>query len=279
MSAAETKPTQDAASAGTPRRTQLRQPRLAEVVASVLRERILDGQLGDGAELPKQDELLDEFRISRPSLREALRILENEGLLTVRRGNVGGSIVELPTAETSAYMFGLVLQSRKGSVASLAEAIQEIEPITASLCAQRPDRATTVIPALRDNLAACEAAISNAAEFTALARQFHEGLVRACGNATLTLMVGALESLWTEQERHWAQRAQSRGTYPGESYRREVLGAHKAILNAIAEGKSERAATLAGRHLQESQHYALADGSNDIVRATSMRSGYSRLTS
>ena len=260
------------------RRSQLRQPRLAEVVASVLRERILDGQLGDGAELPKQDELLDEFRISRPSLREALRILENEGLLTVRRGNVGGSVVELPTAESSAYMFGLVLQSRRGTVAELAEAIHHIEPITASLCAQRIDRETTVLPVLRENIAACEAAIHDAMQFTAIARAFHEQLVEVCGNQTLILMVGALESLWSEQERQWALRAQSRGTYPGENYRRDVLSAHKALVTAIAEGKAERAANLARKHLQESQHYALAEGSHQVVRATSMRSGFSRLS-
>ena len=64
------------------RRDQLRQPRLAEVVAGVLRERIVNGELGDGDLLPKQDELIEEYRISRPTLREALRILEGEGLLS-----------------------------------------------------------------------------------------------------------------------------------------------------------------------------------------------------
>src|SRR3954447_7122458 len=128
------------ASAAAPRRAQLRQPRLADMVASVLRDRIVNGELEDGDLLPKQDELLEEFRISRPSLREALRILESEGLLTVRRGNVGGSVVEAPNAESSAYMFGLVLQSRHGTAADLADAIRHIEPITASLCAERADR-------------------------------------------------------------------------------------------------------------------------------------------
>ena len=136
-----------AATNGT-RRSQLRQPRLADAVAAVLRERIIEGSLGDGDLLPKQDELLEEFRISRPSLREALRILESEGLIRVRRGNVGGSVVEVPTAETSAYMFGLVLQSRRGTITDLAAAIKHIEPITASLCALRSDRGKAVVPGL-----------------------------------------------------------------------------------------------------------------------------------
>jgi DNA-binding FadR family transcriptional regulator len=247
------------------------------MVASVLRERFVDGKLADGDLLPKQDELLEEFRISRPSLREALRILESEGLLTVRRGNVGGSVVEAPNADTSAYMFGLVLQSRQGSVRDLAEAIQHIEPITASLCAARPDRETAVLPQLRDNIARCEAAIADGPQFTLLYRQFHEELVAACGNQTLILMVGALESLWSEQERQWAQRAESAGSYPVEKYRRDVIAAHKALVTAIAAGQEDKVARLARRHLQESQHYALAEGSERVVRATTLRSGFNRL--
>ena len=261
------------------RRGQLRQPRLADVVASVLRERIVDGELEDGDLLPKQDELLEEFRISRPSLREALRILESEGLLTVRRGNVGGSVIEAPNADTSAYMFGLVLQSRRGSVADLADAIQHIEPITASLCASREDRETEVVPQLHANIEQTEAALPDGPAFTRLSREFHEAMVAACGNQTLILMVGALESLWSEQERQWAQRAQSKGQYPGEKYRREVLSAHKALVTAIAGGQADRAAKLARRHLQESQHYALAEGSDRVVRATTLRAGFNHLGS
>jgi DNA-binding FadR family transcriptional regulator len=259
-----------------PRRAQLRQPRLADMVAAVLRERIVDGKLRDGDLLPKQDELLEEFRISRPSLREALRILESEGLLTVRRGNVGGSVVAAPNPESSAYMFGLVLQSRRGTVADLADAIQHIEPIAASLCAAREDREQAVVPQLRANIAQCEAAIEDGPAFTALSRRFHEELVAACGNQTMILMVGALESLWSEQEAQWAHRAASAGQYPGARYRREVLTAHKALVTAIGSGQAEKAARLAGKHLQESQHYSLAEGRDDVVRATALRSGFDR---
>jgi GntR family transcriptional regulator, transcriptional repressor for pyruvate dehydrogenase complex len=267
----------NAAEASAPRRAQLRQPRLADMVSSVLRERIVNGELSDGDLLPKQDQLLEEFRISRPSLREALRILESEGLLTVRRGNVGGSVVEAPNAESSAYMFGLVLQSRRGTGADLADAIRHIEPITASLCAERADREKAVIPQLQANIDASEAAVGDGTQFTTLSRQFHEELVAACGNETLILMVGALESLWSEQERQWAQRAQSQGKYPIEKYRRDVIAAHKALVSAISAGQAEKVARIARKHLQESQHYALAEGSDQVVRATSLRNGFNRV--
>lgn len=259
------------------RRSQLRQPRLADAVAAVLRERIIEGSLGDGDLLPKQDELLEEFRISRPSLREALRILESEGLIRVRRGNVGGSVVEVPTAETSAYMFGLVLQSRRGTTSDLAAAIKHIEPITASLCAQRADRGKTVVPGLRANLEETAAAIGDGPAFTRLARSFHESMVASCGNETLILTVGALESLWSEQERQWAASAESAGRYPSEKAQREVQAAHKALLQAIESGQSDRASKLAGRHLEHSQRYSMDGSSDQVVKATALRNDLAQL--
>src|SRR5258707_617511 len=83
--------------------------RLDELVADALRDRITGGDLRDGDLLPKQEELLAEFRVSKPSLREALRILETEGLITVRRGNVGGAVVHLPDSDDAGYMIGLIL--------------------------------------------------------------------------------------------------------------------------------------------------------------------------
>ena len=61
------------------------------VVATEIRARIAEGRLGDGDRLPPLAELADEFGISRPTLREALRILEMEFLLDLRTGDRGGA--------------------------------------------------------------------------------------------------------------------------------------------------------------------------------------------
>ena len=58
-----------------------------------------------------------------------------------------------------------------------------------------------------------------------------------------------------------------------------MLSAHKALVNGISAGQAEKVARLARRHLQESQHYALADGSDRVVRATTLRSGFDRFGS
>src|SRR5512141_1942510 len=72
---------------------QYKQPRLAEMIANDLRNRILNGEIADGEMLPRQEELLEAFRVSMPSLRGALQILETERLITVLRGSVGGAVV------------------------------------------------------------------------------------------------------------------------------------------------------------------------------------------
>jgi DNA-binding FadR family transcriptional regulator len=81
--------------------------------------------------------------VSRPSLREALRILESEGLITVRRGNLGGAVVHAPRVGNAAYSVGLVLQSKRVPMTDLRDAIKSIEPVGAGLCAAREDRYET----------------------------------------------------------------------------------------------------------------------------------------
>ena len=113
--------------------------RLAEQVADELRRRILRGELADGSILPKEDELLLQFPVSKPSLREAMRILEAEGLLRVRRGKLGGAVVRRPNAANVAYTVGLVLGSQEVGLSDVGNALLQVEPACAALCAARRD--------------------------------------------------------------------------------------------------------------------------------------------
>src|SRR6185437_7426536 len=119
-------------------RPRLAAPRIAEIVAAELRGRIIDGDLADGDLLPRQELLVDQYRVSLVSLREAMRILETEGLISVRRGNKGGAVVHAPTKDSAAYMVGLVLQSEFVQLPDLATALRELEPGCAALAANRP---------------------------------------------------------------------------------------------------------------------------------------------
>lgn len=229
---------------------QMRQPRLAEMVAGALRERIVSGALEDGDALPGLDKLVKEFGVSPPSLREALRILENEGLITVRRGNQGGAVVHRPNADAAAYMFGLVLQAEGVPVVDLANALRHLEALCVTMCAARPDRRRTVVPTLRQLHEATRAAIDDAVAFEDACREFHDGLVQCCGNQSIMLTVSALEWLWREQQEGWTHRVSVLHEYPDLELRQSGIDAHDGILRAIARGDAEEAERLTREHLR-----------------------------
>src|SRR4051794_13190056 len=86
---------------------QVRVPKMAELVAGHLRRQIVRGELAEGAALPTEAALMQQFQVSRPTLREAFRVLESESLITVRRGARGGARVQLPNADVAARYAGL----------------------------------------------------------------------------------------------------------------------------------------------------------------------------
>src|SRR6476646_3150374 len=135
---------------GPEARRRLGARRTAEIVADELRRQIIDGELTDGDLLPRQEILVEQFNVSLVSLREALRILETEGLVSVRRGNRGGAVVHAPAKASAAYMIGLLLQRDDVKLGDLGLALQELDPMCAALAARRDDREKTLVPRLRE---------------------------------------------------------------------------------------------------------------------------------
>lgn len=241
---------------------RLRAPRVAEVVASRLRDDILSGRLREGDVLPAQETLFEEFGVSPPALREAIHILESDGLVTVRRGNVGGAVVHLPSWERTAHMISMVLQTRGASPADVSEALMHIEPVCAGLCAARPDRLTEVVPYLEDELATQTAQFDDVAAYVPNARRFHETLVARCGNESLILLIGSLEVIWSAHESAvW----RSEDDEALVSTRRAALRDHRRLVDAIRDGNQARAVTLATDHLAAARRNTL--GLNKTIEA------------
>jgi DNA-binding FadR family transcriptional regulator len=241
--------------AAGPGRSRLRQPRLANLVADQLRDRILSQELGDGALLPKQEELLEEFGVSLPPIREALRILETEGLVTVLRGNTGGAVVRAPQASKVAYMLGLVLQAERVGVDDVAVALRSLEPVCAALAARRADRHATVAAVLAARVETSRAVLDDADEYVHQARVFHEELVAGCGNATMILLVGALESLWSAHVDTLARQSVQLGAFDDRAARVRSVEDHVALLGAIETGEAARAEELARAHFSAPERH------------------------
>jgi DNA-binding FadR family transcriptional regulator len=232
---------------------------VAEAVASQLRTRILDGDLVDGSELPPEGILLEQFPVSRPSLREAFRILETEGLLTVRRGKRGGTVIKHPTPDSAAYHVGLLFHARHISLEDLAAGRNLVEPLSAEQAARRRDH-RKIGRRLAALTAEAEARVEEEVAFTELAADFHQELVQAAGNQTLQLLVGVIESIWDTQELTWARSAVDEGQYPSVSLRREVLRAHLRIAEAIENGDAAEATRLTRGHLKATSQFVLTPG-------------------
>jgi DNA-binding FadR family transcriptional regulator len=246
--------------AGGPReptspRARRRAPRLAEVVADNLREQILDGQLPDGSELPNQERLLDSFGVSKQAVREGLRILELEGLITVRRGNVGGAIVHRPTHRGAAYSLGLVFQDRSVKLEELAFSLSVLEPLCARLCAARKDRRKVVVPALRAIQADCVRDLEDVDGYLEGTSRFHSTIVSSCGNEPLAVVVGAIEEVWLAQVKEWGAQVTRAGAFPDLTYRKAGIEAHQQIIDLIDAGEQSAVYDAASCHFDPKQFY------------------------
>ena len=243
--------------------------RTAEIVADELRSQIVDGRLADGDLLPGQKQLVEQFAVSLVSVREALRILETEGLVSVRRGNRGGAVVHAPAKSSAAYMLGLVLQSDSVPVTDLQIALHELEPSCAALAALRPDRATTLVPELIQSNEAMADNVNDPEKFSEIGREFHHLLARGCGNHTMVVVMGSLEALWISQEGEWFDRAAAENAFPTMTKRRVMLNAHVKLTEAIADGDVGRARRLAYKHVGDAHAHALAPTSDQRIQAHS----------
>ena len=96
----------------------------ADVAAAALRRRIILGELQEGDALPHEDVLLDDLGVSKPTLRQAIRILESESLVTVRLGSRGGIHVSVPRIETAAGYAATVLEYRGTTTSDLFSAVR-----------------------------------------------------------------------------------------------------------------------------------------------------------
>lgn len=165
-----------------------------EQIADELRTLIISGELDEGDSLGHEPDLIERFGVSRPSLREALRILEAEGLITVVRGVLGGVVVHRPDQRMTARTAALVLQARNVSLADVFDARTIIEPSAARLVASGRGR-RGFAKRLRELIGEQEEAIDDPDAFGLANARFHEELVAMAGNQTLMIVAEMLNEV------------------------------------------------------------------------------------
>ncbi len=237
----------------------VRAPKTSELIADQLRRQIVRGTVKPGEKLPPETRLMEQFGVSRPTIREAFRILETERLIVVRPGSRGGAQVVPPDLTVAARYVALLLQLRGATIDDVNEARKITEPVCAALLALR--RTEQDVADLTAVAAEIEAAVSSGARdpdlWLQLTFRFHELIMQRSGNKTLALQGAVLQDIVASYTGIHTSTAVDEADFP-ERMRRAVKVYKKMIL-FIDAGDAEGAKRLWRRHLDSAEEYLLKD--------------------
>ena len=201
-------------------------------IADELRALIVSGELVEGDSLGREPELVERFGVSRPSLREALRILEAEGLITVVRGVRGGVIVHEPNQRMTARTAAMLLQARNVPLADVFDARAQLEPMAARVIAGMRGRRAAA-KELRALVADQEHVIADPEKFGVANAAFHERLVALAGNQTLSIVAEMLNEIVVRAVTAVSQGADGVGSL---AVRQRGMRSQHRLLDLIEQG-------------------------------------------
>jgi DNA-binding FadR family transcriptional regulator len=212
-------------------------PSAAEAIAQSLRRQIVD-EFADGDHIGSAEELMDRFRVSGPTVRQAMRVLEAEGLVKVRRGNSGGFFASTPSIDVVSRSASALLRRQGAEPADLIYIAQLIGPEVARRAASNPDSAKRKRLAEHINEVwadGTDVTIENAVNAAV-------GIGRTMGEMTgspsLALFSAVLSDLVIDLLSEVA------GTTPPKDlreYARKIRAGHKRLARAIAKGDADEA--------------------------------------
>jgi len=214
-------------------------PKVSGVLAEHLRESILRGELPEGSPLPTERQLGERSGLSRASVREALRILESEGLIHTRPGRNGGASVKQPTAESIARSVELFVRGHRVRLESLLETREAIEPAIARLAAV--NRNDDDLARLSTAQARLTANTHDRTAYLAANVDWHLAVALASHNEPLIGFMTAIAGVI-----HSATELDPLDT---DEVRGLTIAAHKRIHAAIAAGDPAAAERRMARHV------------------------------
>ena len=224
-------------------REPVRVPKGPDLAARELRRQIITGELREDDTLPPATALARALGVSVPTLREAVRILEAESLLTVRRGVKGGITVRRPDVSVAARYTGTLLQAIGTTVDDVNIARRVIEPAAVRMLAN--EHTPQVIDRLRE-LTDAEADAVTDARFASMAAHFHGELVSLTGNQTLAVMNNMLREIL---EAHIGRPTRPRTPQAQAETNSRAVRSHVRLVELIDAADADAAVDHWTRHL------------------------------
>jgi GntR family transcriptional regulator, transcriptional repressor for pyruvate dehydrogenase complex len=222
-----------------------RPPKAAMLVAQRIVRDVVRGGLKPGDLLPPERTMLEEYETGRGTLREALRLLEFQGVIALKPGPRGGPVLLDPDASHLASTVVLLMQLKGAPFRTIVEVRSALEPMVSSLAAARiTDEAVAdlggTIEAMRENL-------GDQVVFLDANKRFHDIIAWSSGNALLGYVVDSLLGIVD-------------GTIIGIDYpstrRAAVLTAHESIFEAISARDEKESEARMRQHIDEHVRYA-----------------------
>lgn len=215
----------------------------AQQVAQDLLARIAESNIENNQTFATEAELLEQFDVSRPTLREGIRILESQGVLMRRPGPGGGLVIQRPSLDSLAHSLSVYLRFNDVPFVAVLKAREVIEPALAAEAALRGSEDD--FRAMAESIARMEPHGEDQAAFIAENRVFHSIVARASGNQVLETFWGMI-SLLAHGEHHGV-----RYTFGN---RQHVIAAHQRILDACRQRDARAAAAAMAEHVGELEH-------------------------
>ena len=236
----------------------LHMPKMAELIGDVLRRQIVHGDLKEGDTLPSEAVLMEQFGVSRPTLREAFRVLESESLITIRRGAHGGARVKGPDQKIAARFAGLILEYRGTTLRDVFDARSVIESECAGLAARhRTKRDLDRLEEIYESISATE----NIAERIVKHGEFDAAVVEASGNQTFVVLVSMLRSI-IDKSTQESVLATADSPATVKAYH-DAHRAHRRLIDLIRKKDAAAATAHWRRHLDLAEDFVLSTGVSD----------------
>jgi DNA-binding FadR family transcriptional regulator len=231
----------------------IRIPKTAEVVAADIRKMIIRGEIQEGDFLQPEAQLMEYYGTSRPTIREAFRILENEQFISVTRGSRSGARVHAPKVDSVARYAGFALQAQGALLSDVYQARLAVEPFAARLAAST--RKAADIARLRQELDSVSALLDKgkSAEFRAAVARLHLSIVELAASPTLTMIAAMLERVAESHQWKFVARSpevQAQSAEEAMKRNRGALRSFKRVIDFIEARDADGAETQLRRHIE-----------------------------
>jgi len=207
---------------------EAKQNRIFQDVVEQIQDAILKGKLKPGEKLPSEREMREVFRSSRGTIREALRILEQKGLINIKTGVSGGAVVNALNTNQISESLDLLIRYQRVSLRDLAEFREGVEGLVAGLAAERAtnkdiDRLEQLLIVAKSHL---EHGISHWHEFIKADNNLHLALAQIAGNP---IYESVLKTVYENIRLYFSRFLPKKDELLKENYKdmREIVGAVK----------------------------------------------------